>query len=297
MFEKKIILTLFLFTLIAVQGISSEDQPYSPEAEAKRSSFLDKSQESFTKALLPDEAKAIKNAHSDNIERLNVSLRIIDLQISWVVQNLSHASTPSYKGIWVKRDFPVSKVPAVIERDFCQGALTSTGNKFDLAISGPGLFKLTDNQGQVIFRRWGSFKINADRYLVDLRGNLLIPKIQIPPNLEEDTFSVSDNGNVTVTNKQGKRIALGSFQLFEPLSPQNLQYNEECNCFQTGIKNADKTSALSKVSETTAVNQGFVEMSNVDPEEQRANLIVLLKHRTALIKALKLLQAPVVPKP
>ncbi len=55
-----------------------------------------------------------------------------------------------------------------IARNFAQGTLTETGRTFDLGINGRGFFALLGAQGQV-YTRVGSFGLDAERNLVDLR--------------------------------------------------------------------------------------------------------------------------------
>ncbi|XDD52128.1 flagellar basal body protein [Leptospira sp. WS92.C1] len=287
MTQNKVLFSGILCILITIQPIFA-DELYSTEARAANSASFGKLEKQFN---MSDEAKAIRNAHGANIDRLKSALKAVDLQIHWVTENLANANTPNYKKICITRNFPTLKTSVIPERDFGQGALTY-GVTFDLALIGPGLFKLVDNQGQIIFRRLGSFKISSERYLVDLRGNILLPKIQIPLNIEEDTFSVSDQGIITMMDKNRKKIVIGAFQIFEPLLPEKLRYNEECDCFQTRLKDTDTIESALRILETVKIIQGYVEMSNVIAEEQLSSLFAILTHRTTLSKALRLLQNP-----
>lgn len=286
------ILSLLLLAFLPIEIMSIEQ--YSPEAEAKRDRIVERSEDLFIKSLLPDEASELRAANKTNIEQLNSALKVIDMQIAWVTENLENVSTPGYKRIVTLRDFPVTKPQGnsiLPERDFGQGALATTSNKFDLAIMGPGMFKLQDSQGYILFRRWGSFRLNKDRILEDLRGNILLPEVRIPEKIETDTFTVNDKGQMTVTDANGKKIQLGSLKVFEPVNQSKLHYLRECNCFSTGIKASDKASETNQSPVGWSFGQGFIEMSNSDPNDERTSLIVLLRHRRALTRALKLLQA------
>jgi flagellar hook protein FlgE len=55
--------------------------------------------------------------------------------------------------------------------DFHQGELRQTGNDFDLAMDGEGLFTLRDAQGQVRYTRDGQFRFDADGFLVGADGS------------------------------------------------------------------------------------------------------------------------------
>ena len=58
--------------------------------------------------------------------------------------------------------------------DFSQGALSKTGNKFDLAIEGDGFFKIQDIDGNISYTRNGSFTVNSDEYLVTKQGEYVL---------------------------------------------------------------------------------------------------------------------------
>jgi flagellar basal-body rod protein FlgG len=47
-----------------------------------------------------------------------------------------------------------------------QGALAQTGNRFDLALDGPGWFQVTGADGDTLYTRSGAFNTNANGELV-----------------------------------------------------------------------------------------------------------------------------------
>jgi flagellar hook protein FlgE len=61
---------------------------------------------------------------------------------------------------------------ATVDRNFNQGVLEATGQDLDLAIDGNGFF-VAQSGGQTLYTRSGSFKIDADGYLVDPSGALV----------------------------------------------------------------------------------------------------------------------------
>ncbi len=63
---------------------------------------------------------------------------------------------------------------AGIDRNFGQGALTSTGRIFDLAIEGRGFFALQDDGGGTTYTRVGTFGLDAVENLVDQRTGLRV---------------------------------------------------------------------------------------------------------------------------
>ena len=69
---------------------------------------------------------------------------------------------------------------AAIRNLHLQGALTSTGNKLDLAINGRGWFQIEGTNGETFYTRAGAFNKNANGQVVTLDGNLLQPAITVP---------------------------------------------------------------------------------------------------------------------
>ena len=60
--------------------------------------------------------------------------------------------------------------PSAVRNLHIQGALTSTGNKFDLALTGRGWFQIEGADGETLYTRAGSFNTNATGQLVTVDG-------------------------------------------------------------------------------------------------------------------------------
>lgn len=69
--------------------------------------------------------------------------------------------------------------------DSSQGALESTGNPLDLAISGEGFFRVKGSDGRIGYTRAGVFSIDGAGNLVNNEGLMLDPKVVIPDNVSE----------------------------------------------------------------------------------------------------------------
>ena len=66
-----------------------------------------------------------------------------------------------------------------------QGALTSTGNKFDLALTGNGWFQIEGADGETLYTRAGAFNTNANGDLVTADGYSVQPAITVPADAVE----------------------------------------------------------------------------------------------------------------
>lgn len=84
-----------------------------------------------------------------------------------VSNNLANVDTTGYKKDVVSFD---QKFEAQLNKDFSQGDVTATGNPFDVALDGPGFFKIESPDG-IHYTRSGNFTLNSEGVLVDLSGN------------------------------------------------------------------------------------------------------------------------------
>jgi flagellar hook protein FlgE len=58
---------------------------------------------------------------------------------------------------------------AAITQQFSQGNISFTNNNLDLAVSGLGLFRLSDN-GSIVYSRAGAFQVDRENYIVNSSG-------------------------------------------------------------------------------------------------------------------------------
>ncbi|TIV74746.1 MAG: flagellar hook-basal body complex protein, partial [Mesorhizobium sp.] len=66
-----------------------------------------------------------------------------------------------------------------------QGELASTGNSFDLALTGRGWFQIEGADGGTLYSRAGAFNTNATGQLVTVDGASVIPAITVPTDAIE----------------------------------------------------------------------------------------------------------------
>ena len=95
-----------------------------------------------------------------------------------------------------------------VQKIFTQGSITETGNDLDMAIEGDGFFKIM-RDGKPFYTRDGSFKRDADGYIVTANGDRLQPEFAIPAG----TTSLNiDKGGMLVAQDQNQQT-LASVQL------------------------------------------------------------------------------------
>jgi flagellar basal-body rod protein FlgG len=165
--------------------------------------------------------------------------------------------------------------------EFEQGAHRTTGNPFDFALEGRGFFTVETKDG-VRYTRNGSFLIDKDSYLVTKDGSYVLGengRIQVKAN----NFSVNEQGDVTVNmdlQNQGKdrlvsyaendwsdtrvidRLLITDFR-----QPRGLK--KEGNSYYRPTEEALPVVAA----RDAKVQQGFLEMANVNPVREMTRMI------------------------
>ena len=166
--------------------------------------------------------------------------------------------------------------------DYEQGAMESTGNIFDLAISGNGFFAVQTPNG-VRYTRNGAFFRNQDGVLQDIRGyNLLATNgqpIRIPRNISNDRVIVTGDGTIYAADQQNQpqnRLAQIQFVQFN----NRLAIQKEGNNLFYAV--ADNNGNVAQPQQATGqIIQGMLEKSNT----QIVNEMVELIHNQRMYEA------------
>jgi flagellar basal-body rod protein FlgG len=152
-----------------------------------------------------------------------------------------------------------------------QGNLNSTGNTYDLAISGKGFFQITLPSGETSYTRAGSFQINGQGQIVTVDGYTLNPAITVP----QGALSV----NIDATGIVEARIAgqtnaqqLGQIQLATFVNEAGLEATGD-NMFLETAASGQATVGNPNAVGFGVLRQGYVETSNVNPVQEITNLI------------------------
>lgn len=189
-------------------------------------------------------------------------------QLDAIASNLANSSTTGYQAQRVTfTDLLYSQVDEAgaltrtgagaaaraLGRSPAPAAIRETGQPLDLAISGPGYFKLKRANGQVALTRDGAFGLDARRRIVSADGSLLDPPITIPPEISPDHVTIGADGTV----RAGERT-LGRVTIVTVPSPDKL------------LSAGDGTFAVTRASGALApahgarLTQGVLEGSNVE---------------------------------
>ncbi len=162
--------------------------------------------------------------------------------------------------------------PVSSTRQFKGGELQQTGNPLDMAIDGDGFFQIQMPDGTLAYTRDGSLKLTAEGRIATSDGFYMDPDITIP----EDAISVSIDaeGRVSVIQAgSNDPVELGQIELARFVNPAGLSAIGH-NLFQETPASGSPLVATAGAEGLGQVQQGYLEMSNVDVVSEMVNMIV-----------------------
>lgn len=149
-------------------------------------------------------------------------------------------------------------------RDFDQGSFRNTDATFDLAISGDGFFTVsfTNKAGEesTLYTRDGSFTMTKDGYLVTKDGDFVLGQggpVVMPTDAE---IKIDELGNIYADGEYVDQLQMTDFEDYNYLE----QYGENLFRAVDGAKTKDASGSI---------NQGYLEMSNVQVVEEMVEMI------------------------
>jgi len=160
---------------------------------------------------------------------------------------------------------------AAVRNLHIQGSLISTGNKFDLALTGNGWFQIDGADGQTLYTRSGAFNTNATGQLVTLDGLTVQPNITVPTDTVE--VIVNKTGQVFARlDGQADLQELGQLTLANFANEAGLAALGD-NLFQETPASGPANAGVPGDPGFATVEQGYLEASNVDPVKEITELI------------------------
>ncbi len=205
-----------------------------------------------------------------------------------LANNVANASTSGYKA---DREFyslyfapeaadsDDARAMPLIERpwtDLAQGPIHSTGNPFDLALSGKGFF-VVDGPSGPLYTRNGAFQLSAAGQLVTSDGYPVRKAGGGALKLEASLpFEISRNGSVVQSGNTIGQIDVADFTSTGGLFKQGASYFRSTDSV--------KPAAASRAS----IEQGKLEGSNTGSAESAVRLVSVLRQFEMLQRAVTL---------
>lgn len=160
-------------------------------------------------------------------------------------------------------DMPGGISIADVVTDYRSGPMITTGNRLDIALAGPGFFKVTDGQQEFLTRNGGLTLDGDGRILTEGTGLQVAGLKPVPENTTE--IEVSTTGEFVALTTAGQRASLGRLQVVQPESYEALTKIGN-SLFQTN-------SRLIPAGNEVSVKQGIVEGSGTQPVIEMMELI------------------------
>lgn len=158
------------------------------------------------------------------------------------------------------------------ERIFTQGTLQQTGGSLDVAVQGNGFFQVAMPDGTTAYTRDGAFQLDSQGNVVTASGYTLADNINIPADAL--TVTVGKDGTVSVLQAGGVApVEIGAVQLATFVNPGGLQAAGE-NLFYETASSGVATPTQPGTNGAGVLNQGYVEVSNVNVAEELVSMIV-----------------------
>jgi len=159
----------------------------------------------------------------------------------------------------------VNEIPPIFE----QGAIRETFRKLDFAIMGDGLFTIQTKDGEK-YTRNGSFSVNRDGYLTDYENNPVLGE-KGPIYLGQKDFTVNEKGEIfTLEKKDGEPE---SFRKIDAFSVVDFEQKRALNKVGNNLFEESEWSGRKNIAKEYTLNQGFLEMSNVNVITEMVTLI------------------------
>jgi flagellar basal-body rod protein FlgG len=152
-----------------------------------------------------------------------------------------------------------------------QGAVTSTGNDFDLAVSGRGLFQIALPDGREAYTRAGNFGISADGRLVTEDGYEVLPGVTLPEDVVDVVVSKDGIVQARIAGDQNLR-EIGRLELAMFFNESGLEAIGDNLLLETA---ASGEPVLGNPGDPGfgQILQGYLENANVDPVQEITALI------------------------
>lgn len=196
--------------------------------------------------------------------RLIAQQRAMDI----TANNIANANTPGYRtervqfSDWIDPQRGTENVPGgnsivytqdrATYRENQAGAITHTGNTFDMAIAGDGYFTVATKNGPRLTRD-GRFGLLPDGTIADSSGNAVLDTNGHPIRLSPTDTQVSISGDGSISTENGQ---IGKIGVVQPADPMKLQAE--------GATNYVANTPTSPVA-SPGIVQGATEGSNVQP--------------------------------
>jgi flagellar basal-body rod protein FlgF len=145
--------------------------------------------------------------------------------------------------------------------DFAPGSWQSTGQPLDLAIQGPGFFRVQTPDGER-YTRDGRFQRDTNGNLVTVDGYLLLDTAGQPITIPEGDPSIAADGTIIVDGQAAGQIGLAAFA-------------DPANELERDLPNTFAATGEPTGEELGIIQQGYLEMANANPSQLMSQMVAV----------------------
>ena len=160
---------------------------------------------------------------------------------------------------------------AAVYRVTGQGDLKSTGNPYDVAVQGPGYFRVQMADGTDAYTRAGNFALSPEGQIVTDKGFTVSPGITVPTNALAVTINAQGQVQASVPGST-EPTTLGQLELSRFANEAGLKAIGDNLLLETPSSGSPQAGVPGAAGYGSIV-QGFLETSNVNAVEEITSLI------------------------
>lgn len=154
---------------------------------------------------------------------------------------------------------------------FTQGQVTRTDEQLDVAIVGEGFFRVQNAEGETLFTRDGAFKVGPDGTVMTSQGYAALD-FPTPP-AGATSIVINEGGGITFMSEQEGVLGRGNLNLARFRNSSGLLALGG-NLFRETDASGAPTIGAPGINGFGAVQQGYLETSNVNIVEEMVNMIL-----------------------
>jgi len=160
---------------------------------------------------------------------------------------------------------------AAVYRITTQGDLQSTSNPYDVAIQGPGFFRIQQSDGTDAYTRSGNFSLSPQGQLVTQDGLVVQPGVAIPQNTLSVSINAQGQVNATIAGNPTPQT-VGQLELTRFPNEAGLNSVGNNLYLETPASGSPQAGVPASVG-YGKIQQGFLETSNVNSVDEITALI------------------------
>lgn len=212
-------------------------------------------------------------------------------QLNALSSDVANENTPGYQSVQVgfrdllyttDNDAPSTAIVGAgasaspLGYDQTQGAVETTNNPLDVALSGPGYLEVRQPSGTLGLTRNGTLQLNAAGQLTTSVGMPLSPPITVPRGTQPAQVKISTDGTVSVGGQVLGKLSIVDVTAPDKLLPQG-----------NSVFAATAASGPPRVVPTTTVTQGALTQSNVNLSADLTELMTTERTYSMASKAIQ----------